>query len=40
MMKIKKEEPNKARSYLGGQGQNMKKKGMTHIKEREEREKE
>ena len=38
IMKIKKEEPKKAKSYSSGQGQNMKKMGMTHIKEREERE--
>ena len=36
----KKEELDKAKSYLGGQRQNMKKKGMTHIKEKEEREEE
>ena len=34
--KTKKEEPNKIRSYLGGQGQNVKKDEITHIKRKKE----
>ena len=32
----KKGEPNKTKSYLGGQRQNTKKKEMAHIKEKKE----
>lgn len=32
----KKGEPNKTRSYLGGQGKNTKKKEMAHINEKKE----
>ena len=32
----KKEKPDKAKSYLDGQGQSTKKKEMTHIKEKKE----
>ena len=34
--KTKKEEPDKTRSYPSKQGQNTKKKEMTHIKEKKE----
>ena len=35
--RIKKGVPNKTRSYLGGEGQNTKKKKMAHIKEKKKK---
>ena len=36
MMNNQKKKPDKAKSYLDGQGQSTKKKEMTHIKEKKE----